>query len=250
MFVAPSKYIKMAGSVSDLRAINEAVHREPCQHRGHEGCGKGRADGEIAIAGPGQRPAIPQPIPKIAAPPIRRAVISLASGSKKWMSARGVSIRRRITQPQWRHSGCGVHRYRLSRAAGTIDALACRRRSTRGRDSYVCAEKVRGFRNGLSAKDGQIAIDQFAGWLVPNGRDRPAFSPFVGCSSWGCCATAMGRFRVLPFATACAFCTRRAPPVASLMKLVPPYSRQQMLIILDEASVDQARLGAFRRRSL
>lgn len=39
-------------------------------------------------------------------------------------------------------------------------------------------------------------------------------------------------------------------PVASLMKLVPPYSRQQMLIILDEASVDQARLGAFRRRSL
>src|SRR3546814_4252458 len=43
------------------------------------------------------------------------------------------------------------------------------------------------------------------------------------------------------FAKAGAFSTRLASPVASLTKLVPPYSHQQMLIILDEASVDQAR---------
>ena len=101
-----------------------------------------------------------------------------------------------------------------------------------------------------AAKGGQVVIDQYAGRLVPNGWDRPVFSTFACCGGCGCCATALGHFPVLPFAKAGAFSTRRASPVASLTKLVLPYSHQQMLIILDEASVDQARLGAIRRRCL
>ncbi|ETI65163.1 hypothetical protein D0Z70_23845 [Sphingobium terrigena] len=138
----------------------------------------------------------------------------------------------------------------MSLAVGRVDALVCRRRSTGRRDSYVRVEKLRGFRNALSAKGGQVVMDQYAGRLVPNGWDRLIFSTFTRCGGCGCCATALGHFRVLPFAKAGAFSTRLASPVASLTKLVPPYSHQQMLIILDEASVDQARLGAIRRRCL
>src|SRR3546814_6199713 len=83
----------------------------------------------------------------------------------------------------------------------------------------------------LSAKGGQVVMDQYAGRLVPNGWDRLIFSTFTRCGGCGCCATALGHFRVLPFAKAGAFSTRLASPVASLTKLVPPYSHQQMLKI-------------------